>query len=327
MIGTWIQDTFIENLNLEGLERQRDCWNFRCPICGDSASDKHKKRAYLLSGDHGYRFYCHNCGASLSFLKFLDEIDPETASKYRFQIFRESGRNSSQFTRIEVKHPPIHHAHDLPLKKISSLPKSHQAMEYLKSRLIPEESFSSVSWCDDIPGLIEKIFPGKYRSIWMKSGIVWELRDISGSLAGFQTRTIHPARKDLRFFKACNPGGFFRKGLGLPEVITEGPVDAMFLGNCAAACSASLMNLPFMDAALFWDQEPRNHEIVSMMHKALSQGRKVVILPSEFHNMDINDIVRHTGFSGDDLMDLIRKYSFSGLAGKVRLSEFRRGQC
>src|SRR5574337_1626436 len=51
--------------------------NFRCPLCGDSKSHKHKTRGYMYQRSNHIFFYCHNCAASMSLSNFLKKMDAD----------------------------------------------------------------------------------------------------------------------------------------------------------------------------------------------------------------------------------------------------------
>ena len=67
---------FINQLSssLEGFKSTgKNVFNFRCPICGDSAKKKNKKRGYLYQKNGKFWYCCHNCNVSKSFKNFLKE--------------------------------------------------------------------------------------------------------------------------------------------------------------------------------------------------------------------------------------------------------------
>jgi len=60
------------------------------------------------------------------------------------------------------------------------------------------------------------------------------------------------------------------------------------------------------------------------MEQAISRGRKVVIWPtSPDEKEDINDIIK-LGFTSDELMELLRARTFSGLRAKLELGQWRK---
>lgn len=65
----WLDDKILENIPTK-YKRNRSDITFRCPVCGDSKKSKTKMRAHYYFSSH--RFYCFNCDASLSAIKFLE---------------------------------------------------------------------------------------------------------------------------------------------------------------------------------------------------------------------------------------------------------------
>ena len=108
--------------------------------------------------------------------------------------------------------------------------------------------------------------------------------------------------------------------------VVEGPIDSLFLNNCVAMAGAdgNASGLESVENAIFvFDNEPRNKEIVARMEKALDKGYKVCIWPSNILDKDINDMIL-SGIKGVDIQMIIDQNSYSGLRGKLQLSEWRK---
>ena len=65
-------------------------YNFRCPICGDSEYNKNKARGYIFQQQGKLIYHCHNCGASMSVLKFIETIDLNLYNELRLEQLREN---------------------------------------------------------------------------------------------------------------------------------------------------------------------------------------------------------------------------------------------
>jgi hypothetical protein len=48
----------------------------RCPVCGDSEKNTHKKRFYMIKRDSKWGVYCHNCAYASSLIRFVKEYYP-----------------------------------------------------------------------------------------------------------------------------------------------------------------------------------------------------------------------------------------------------------
>ena len=84
-MSLWIDHKYMGLLSfrLERFTRKdKNLYNFRCPICGDSHKNKFKARGYAMAKQDKIFFYCHNCGANRSMYDFVKEIDPELHKQY-----------------------------------------------------------------------------------------------------------------------------------------------------------------------------------------------------------------------------------------------------
>ena len=91
-MSEWLQRKYILQLSniLEGFkETSPGTFNCRCPICGDSKKNKHKKRGYWLHKNGVYKYFCHNCGATRSVENFLKEFAPNLAQEYKLEVLKE----------------------------------------------------------------------------------------------------------------------------------------------------------------------------------------------------------------------------------------------
>ncbi len=53
-------------------------YNFRCPICGDSETNPHKKRGYVMFNDGVWTYVCYNKCGSMNFIDYLKQYHPMT---------------------------------------------------------------------------------------------------------------------------------------------------------------------------------------------------------------------------------------------------------
>ena len=78
-MSIYIDQKYVNLLSgqLERFTRKRDdLYNFRCPICGDSQTKKHKARGYVYRRENMLFYRCHNCSASMSLANLIKEINP-----------------------------------------------------------------------------------------------------------------------------------------------------------------------------------------------------------------------------------------------------------
>ena len=75
----WLETKYINLLSsrLPKFKRKSaNLWNFRCPLCNDSQTNKNTARGYIYLKKGTMRFHCHNCGVSASFPNLIKSIDP-----------------------------------------------------------------------------------------------------------------------------------------------------------------------------------------------------------------------------------------------------------
>ena len=105
-------------------------YNFRCPLCGDSKRNTHKTRGYIYQKKDHLLYYCHNCGASMSFANFLKSVDVQLHTEYLQEKFMEKNNavDKKEPDITSFKKPVFQTNSPLRvLKKISELDHDHPA--------------------------------------------------------------------------------------------------------------------------------------------------------------------------------------------------------
>lgn len=326
---------------LEGFKQVGKNFNFRCPICGDSEKNRKKRRGWILTNNEVPVFYCHNCGASLPFQKFLEQLNPILYKEYLYDVIKESNSQrepSLPFFDVAEKEPICDDsAHSL-LKVascISDLSESHEAVLYLKSRKIPEEKFKYIYWIDNMQKVKELDERDEYKIIDTDGRIVFPQFG-KNTLIGINCRSIkkNVSRRYLNFKFKNEPmifGLFDIDGNLLikkdaPVFITEGAADSLFLDNCIAVNGADLTRvLKVLDSynlVFIPDNEPRNIQILKGYEKIINIGTNIVIFPKTIQQKDINAMVLHHGKSY--VRDVVSHNIYSGIKAKLKLSDWRR---
>ena len=148
---------------LQQFKRKGDyLWNFRCPYCGDSQTNKTKARGYVFRKESNLIYKCHNCGIGANLNNFLKHLDSQLHDDYIKEKYLDNGKDKEVSEKFDFK-PPPHLKGNSPLKskllkKISSLDHNHYAKIYVQKRKIPSdkhyllyhtESFNKWSneWC------------------------------------------------------------------------------------------------------------------------------------------------------------------------------------
>ena len=103
--------------------------------------------------------------------------------------------------------------------------------------------------------------------------------------------------------------GLDRVDLNKPVMITEGPIDSLFLDNAIALAGADAdggITIQHQQCTMIYDNEPRNREIVNLLGKSIENGHKVCIWDSDVKEKDIKR-ARDRALEIIDFVDLIEK--------------------
>jgi transcription elongation factor Elf1 len=314
--------------------------NCRCPICGDSQKSKEKARGWILEKDNSALFYCHNCGASLSLRNFLKSVDPNLYNEYIVDIALEKGLGARQkkvekvkpLDKLTMRAPKFTKANSplKKIKKISSLNFDHPVKKYVQKRGIPANQQYKLYYAPKFEEWTNSLIPDKLPEKQVKPRLVLPFIDKKGNVFGYQGRAFdkHSIRYITIMLDEDMPKIFGLESVDFTRkyYVVEGPIDSLFLSNAVAMAGAdnNTNGLENTDKAIFvYDNEPRNAEIVRRMEKALDAGHKVCIWPKNLLDKDINDIVL-SGIKPADVQLIIDQNTYSGLEGKLQLSEWRR---
>ena len=313
---------------------------FRCPICGDSKTNRFKARGYFYEHSGHINVKCHNCSYSSSLSTFLKNTNPALYTEYRLERLRESGQEDktpekfisdiSKFATKRIDHfEPFKE-----LKKISQLPHDHPAKTYVTLRKIPPNTHYRIYYTATYCHWVNQIIPGKFsdKSLALdEPRIVLPFIDTNGYVFGFTGRAIRKSTS-LRYSTIMLDDNK-EKVFGLDTInpdktvyVVEGPIDSLFLSNCCAMAGSDI-NLNVIASqdklVVIYDNEPRNKEIVSKISKAIDKGFKVCIWPTDIELKDINDMIS-VGFSSALVQDIIDNSTYQGLAAKLRLQQWSR---
>lgn len=347
-MSLWLEISFLKQVSYRldrfaiKKEGQDFLANCRCHVCGDSQKKANKKRGYFYQHD-GHLFYkCWNCGISYSFSTFLKEFDPASFNAYRMQIFREkAGRNEQQ----EVSPP----SDDLLKIKISDilirakeaelfegcplvidLEDDHPAKVYLMGRKLPPEHTKMFYYVESFfkwaRGNTDKFSLQYFGELKDHPRIVFPWKTADGVVFAYQARSIHG--QEPKYYTIIldesvpKVFGMDRVDPDKPIYVFEGPLDSLFIPNAVAVGSSALMNF---DGDIYcFDNEKRNREIVNIMESAVNSGCNVFIPPDNYRWKDVNDAVKDGGMTAEEVLGVINENTYSGLAAKLRFSQWRK---
>lgn len=303
--------------------------NFRCPYCGDSAKSKFKARGWFFETAKGIRFYCHNCGVSVNFYRFLKDQDIGVYNNFVADKFLEgrTQRRSKKEPVFETPRPVFGDSSVLKsIDRIVDLDEEHPARVYLEQvRQLP--SLSGIFYARDFNGWINSIIPDKLPRN-KEPRIVIPFRDKDKNVFGVTGRSM--ASSGLRYitimFDENKPKiyGLDKVDFNSTYYIVEGQFDSMFIKNSIAMAGADTnsANLEHIqNSVTVFDNEPRNKEIVARMSNIINSGRNICIWPDGVKSKDINDMIVVEGL---DVQEIITENTCSGLSATLRLSEWRK---
>ena len=333
---------YIFQLGLPQIEKKGNNWNFRCVICGDSKKNPNKKRGWILTDKKIY--YCHNCGASYGFKFFLKTFYNHVYLEYiRDHISGDNLVNKSH--NIDNKKHNIDNK-DINKKKIIfkidnyesvlSLDKDHKCYQYIKNRKIPFKKIPLLYYCQNFKKEINKIYPDKFENYTdSDERLLIPFFDKQKKISYIQGRTL--TDDFLRYitieFLSDKPKiyGLDMVDISKPIYIVEGPIDSLFLDNSIAMASASinineLLSIANKSKFVFvFDLENRNKEICKKIEKMIALNFKICLFPDKMkkYGKDINDFIIN-GLTSNEVMERIKKYTYSGLAAKVKFKMWKK---
>jgi hypothetical protein len=312
-------------------QKKGKSWNFSCPLCMDSKKDSRKARGYILYNKEKLYYYCHNCGVSLSFEKFLKEINPSAYREYCFEQFK-IDKQKDEMAAFEEQPIPtfVNLSIFSSLTKISELPSSHPIKEFVEFRKIPEKYYTKLYGCEKFKSWTNTIIAKKFEEkslFYDEARLVIPFIDQNKNIIGYQGRaignssvryiSIHLAReKDLIF-------GLDSINFTKPVYILEGPIDSMFIPNSVAMGGLKISkHFPKDQVILIFDNERRNQYVVAKLEQAINEEYKVVIWPKDFLYKDVNEAIMNN-YSTEDIMHLIEENTVSGLQAKLNLGMWK----
>lgn len=334
--------------NLRNFERKGPClWNYACPICGDSEKKKYKTRGYLIKSGktNGLFHFCHNCGCSSPFPKFLKSLNQDLYNKYLLEELELHGSTTKKvdFTNWQEKdlNKPIS-TFSLPknLPCISDLEANHPARIYIEGRKIPKRFMGKLLYTEDFKQTVMETVIVQTPYIKLKEKeprVIIPILDENGEFIGFQGRSLDKT-SPMRYISINLSNKPLIYGLDRWNknaeftYVLEGPFDSMFLPNAVAMVGSNfesglekLLELGAKKRSIkvVFDNEPRSATNIKKMEHMLHRGYEIVIWPETISKKDINEMVV-SGQTPEVIMETISKNSFYDLDGHLFLMSWRK---
>lgn len=314
-----------------------------CPACGDSTKSSRAAHCYIFETDDGLRAFCHRCGWSVSFTRFLAHLDQETLDEYRLEKFGRQWSRSDEVAEVEAiastaKAPRAPPEWRVGLTRVTDLDEDHPAQRFLSGRDVPPDRWTDLYHCPDFKEWGGRLQPGTFERMRSESRLIIPV--VSGDdLVGFQGRSYEPDAAIRYITTQLDNELPFLYGLDRVDrrsqvVAVEGPIDSMFLDNAVASCGGVItaeLEQAGLDKStvVAYDNEPRSRQTVDKMARALSKGYRVFVWPESVLDKDFNDWFSSMRSAGvrdprEVIMSAIKNRSFSGLEGELELTSWRK---
>ena len=306
-------------------------WNFRCPYCGDSQKSRTKARGFVFRRKADLFFKCHNCSVGATLANLIKYVDSKTYDDYILERYREEGVHRSKNSPV----PKPEFKFDAPvfkknvfksLQSISSLASTHPARRLVGERKLSEFS-DDLFLCPSFFKFTNTLVKNKFSSLGGDHPrLMIPFRDEKGEIFAYQGRAFGDEKPKYITIKLDEDAD---KIFGLDKVdksksilVVEGPLDSLFLDNCIAVAGSDFINMEG-DITVIYDNEPRNKEINKQIEKTIDQGKSVCLWPDTMVCKDINDMVI-SGYTKEEIQEIITDNTLSGVAAKLRFAEWRR---
>ena len=314
--------------------KSENLFNFRCPHCGDSKRSSSKARGFVYRKKNDMFFKCHNCGVGQTLGNLIKFLDPTMYKEYVFERFKdgrvESEKPEFDFTPSKILKSKTANEKELDsLKRFDQLVITHPARKFIFDRLIPKEHWDKFFFCPNFLEWTNSIVPNKFPSLqYDHPRVVIPFYDRAGNFFAFQGRAFgkeQPKYITIKFDETKQKiYGIDRIDLNKPVMITEGPIDSLFLDNAIALAGAdAVVNIQHEQCTMIFDNEPRNEHIVNRMKTAVDKKFNLVIWPESLKYKDINDMII-AGMSSTKVSSLIHSSTYCGLEAHQHINNWKR---
>ena len=107
-------------------------------------------------------------------------------------------------------------------------------------------------------------------------------------------------------------------------MITEGPIDSLFLDNAIALAGAdAVVNIQQKQCTMIFDNEPRNKQIIDRMIKVVDKKFNLVVWPKSLNIKDINDMII-SGKTPAQVQRLIYNNTYCGLEALQQINNWKK---
>ena len=311
-------------------------YNFRCPLCGDSDTNKIKARGYIYEKKGSMLFYCHNCNATMSVPNFIRAIDQNLYHEMQLEKLIDSKTPEQiDYEKFvdKMKKPVFLKSGPLKgLKKVSQLSPTSAVKRFVDARKIPNPYHAKLFACPNFKQFTNNLIDGKFDKDSIdrdETRLLIPFFDKDKNLHAYQGRALgKSAVKYITIILNENVPKLY--GLDTLDTdkklyVLEGPIDSMFIPNAVATAGGDLVSaissLPKDKSVVVYDNEPRSRDTIKKLDKAIMNGYNVCIWPENLEHKDINDMAL-AGLSADFIKHIMDTNTYRDLAAKMALTKW-----
>lgn len=331
----YIVSRFYQYAGSPKYNRGSNSYQASCPICREGSSWLMKQRCYYITKKN--IIHCHNCGwhgnpinwiMELSGDSFIDVIND--SKKYDTINVNDTPKAKQKVVDYELPCDCIDLSDNMQLQFYYNEPAVKKALEVLKERRLvtainhPKKYYVTLN--DFVHG----------------NRLIIPFYDESNKVVFYQSRKLLVDDKKPKYLSKKNSE---RSVFNINNVdrdisyifVTEGPLDATFIRNGVALAGISesgsdtfterqkqqIQLFPLHDLIFVLDNQWNDSTSKKKSKALLEAGNKIFIWPKEYSKFkDINDVC--TAYNIDEFpYKFICKNSYSGITGKLKLSEIK----
>jgi len=320
---------------LENFKDLNGKFTFKCNICGDSKTRKYLTRAWFTERD-SYIFHCFNCNITMSFSNYLKEYFPDIYREYILEKLRDRSFNSVEYKEKKVTSKDSDYIKSL-LRKCTE---HKDVISYLESRRIPEKMYNDIYVIENFKNLC-KIEKYKDSNFSEEKRIIMNCYDSYGNISGIIARALDRNAKkryinlkvddsNALIFGLYDYKGNYKINLNKVLYVVEGAIDSLFIDNCISVNTSDLLIIDkvlskkFIDSlniVYVPDNESRNSEVLKVYKKIIKANKKIVIMPYDIKQKDINEIILNNNIN---ILELLNNNTYQGLKAENKFLQFKK---
>ena len=312
-------------------------WNFSCPFCGDSSTNRKKARGFVYRTKNDLFYKCHNCSHGTTLSKLIEYVDPSLQKEYALERYKEgltSNGRGDKTPGAAIKAPEFHFAKPVfkksfGLQSFAQLENNHPAVDFLSKRSISKEHWNDIYFCAKFFEFSNTQIENKFPSLeGDHPRMVIPFRKEGGEIFAYQGRAFGNEKQKYItiILDKTHPKifGLDRADPSLLLYVVEGPFDSLFLKNGIAVAQSDLRLPQYKDkSVLVPDNEPRNREVCKQIEKCIQEGYSVVIWPKGIKEKDINDMIL-SGMTPAEIQGIIHSNTHKGLQAQTVFNSWKR---